>query len=149
MGAFAGAQSVAESNDATLDRMFDLNFRSTFHMIRAVLPAMRAQGGAGIVAIGSPTAIEPQPMLAAYTASKAALVSLIRTVALENKDKNISANVILPGTMETPANRAASPGADYCKWVQPCQVASLLVHLASERASQLTGAVIPFYGGEL
>src|SRR5258706_6952611 len=51
MGAFAGAQSVAESDDATLDRMFDLNFRSTFHKIRAVLPAMRAQGGAGIVAI--------------------------------------------------------------------------------------------------
>jgi NAD(P)-dependent dehydrogenase (short-subunit alcohol dehydrogenase family) len=144
MGAFA-----AGSDEATLGRMFDLNFRSAYHMIEAVLPAMRKQNRGAILAIGSRTAVEPQPMLAAYSASKAALVSLIRTVALENKDKNISANVVLLGTMDTPANRTAMPDADYNRWVQPCQIASLLVHLASDRGAQLTGAVIPFYGGEL
>jgi NAD(P)-dependent dehydrogenase (short-subunit alcohol dehydrogenase family) len=84
----------------------------------------------------------------AYAASKAALVSLIRTVARENSDRRITANVVLPGTMDTPANRSALPSADYSKWVHPSQVAMLLVHLASDQASQVTGAVIPVYGGE-
>jgi NAD(P)-dependent dehydrogenase (short-subunit alcohol dehydrogenase family) len=129
--------------------MLDVNLHAAFHVFRAVLPAMRAQGAGRILAIGSRTAIDPQPMVGAYSASKAALVSLVRTVALENKDRGISANVLLPGTMDTPANRAAMPGADPAKWVQPAQVASLLVHLASDQASQVSGAVIPILGGDL
>jgi len=69
-------------------------------------------------------------------------------VARENSDKRIAANVVLPGTMDTAANRAADPGADHSKWVHPCQVAKLLVHLVSDQASQVSGAVIPVYGGE-
>jgi NAD(P)-dependent dehydrogenase (short-subunit alcohol dehydrogenase family) len=118
-------------------------------MLRAVLPEMRAQGAGRILAIGSRTAVEPQPGVGAYSASKAALVSLVKTVALENKDRGITANVVLPGTMDTPANRAAMPGADFSKWVRPSQIASLLVHLASDQASQISGAVIPVYGREL
>ncbi len=148
VGVFAGGQSVADTDDATLDKMLDLNFRSAFYIIRAVLPKMRAQGAGHILAIGSRAAAEPQALTGAYAASKAALVSLIRTVARENADKGISANVVLPGTMGTPANRAGIPGADYSKWVQPSQVAGLLVHLASDSASQVSGAVIPVYGGE-
>ena len=60
----------------------------------------------------------------------------------------MSANMVLPGTMDTPANRAGDPKADYSKWVQPSQVAKLLVHLASERRAQVTGAVIPDLRGE-
>jgi NAD(P)-dependent dehydrogenase (short-subunit alcohol dehydrogenase family) len=85
-------------------------------------------------------------MAGAYSASKAALVSLIRTIANENKDLCISANVVLPGTMDTAANRAADPQADISKWVDPGQVAAMLVHLASDDAAQVTGAVIPVYG---
>jgi len=149
VGAFAGGKSVAETDQATFDQMLDVNLHAAFHVFRAVLPAMRAQGAGRILAIGSRTAIDPQPMVGAYSASKAALVSLVRTVALENKDRGISANVLLPGTMDTPANRAAMPGADPAKWVQPAQVASLLVHLASDQASQVSGAVIPILGGDL
>jgi len=149
VGAFTGGNSVAETGDDALDQMLDVNLRAAFHMIRAVLPGMRTRGVGRILAIGSRTAVEPQPMLGAYSASKAALVSLVRTVALENRDRGISANVILPGTMDTPANRAAMPGTDPAKWVQPAQVASLLVHLASDQASQINGAVIPILGGDL
>jgi NAD(P)-dependent dehydrogenase (short-subunit alcohol dehydrogenase family) len=85
----------------------------------------------------------------AYSASKAALVSLIRTVALENKDRGITANVILPGTMDTPANRKAMPNADTRTWVQPTSIASLIVWLAGEAGKDVTGAVIPVYGGGL
>ena len=109
---------------------------------------MRTQGVGCIVAVGSKAAVEPAPFAGVYAASKAALVSLIRTVARENAEQHISANVVLPGTMDTSANRASSPLADYTKWVDPKQVAKLVVHLASDEASQINGAVIPVYGGE-
>ena len=149
VGAFAGGKPVADIDDATMEKMFDLNFRSAFHMIRAVLPGMRTQGGGRILAIGSKFAVSPATTVGAYAASKAALVSLIQTVARENADKAITANVVLPGTMDTPANRAAMPGVDPAKWVQPAQVASLLVHVAGDGASAMNGAVIPIYGSEL
>jgi len=118
-----------------------------FHF-RADRPPGTHQGAGRIVAIGSKAAIEPAAMAGAYAASKAALVSLVRTVARENSDRGIAANVVLPGTMDTSANRAAEPAADFSKWVHPCQVARLLVYLMSGQASQVNGAVIPVYGGE-
>src|ERR1051326_2348129 len=107
VGAFAGGKSVAETDDATLDKMLDLNLPSAFHVIRADLPVMRAQDSGRIIAIGSKAAVEPAPLAGVYAASKAALVSLIRTVARENVDRNVCANIVLPGTMDTPANRSA------------------------------------------
>jgi NAD(P)-dependent dehydrogenase (short-subunit alcohol dehydrogenase family) len=148
VGGFAGGRTVAETDDATMDKMLDLNLRSAFLLMRAVLPSMRAQGSGRILAIGSKAAVEPAAMAGAYAASKAALVSLVRTVARENSDRNIAANVVLPGTMDTPANRKSDPGADFSKWVDPGQVAQLLVHLMSDHSSQISGAVIPVYGGE-
>jgi NAD(P)-dependent dehydrogenase (short-subunit alcohol dehydrogenase family) len=145
VGAFDGGKAVAETSDQMLDKMLDLNLRVAFYMLRAVLPAMREQGAGRILAIGSRTAVEPQPMVGAYSASKAALVSLLKTVALETKDQGITANVILPGTMDTPANRKAMPTEDFSKWIQPEQVANLLVYLASDKATQITGAVIPIW----
>ena len=147
MGGFAGGQSIADTDDATLERMLDLNLRSAFYIIRAVLPRMREQESGRIIAIGSKAAVEPAPMAGVYAASKAGLVSLIRTVARENTDQHVAANVILPGTMDTPANRTADPGADFSKWVNPCQVARLAVHLMSNAASQISGAAIPVDGG--
>ena len=88
-------------------------------------------------------------MVGAYSASKAALVSLIKTIALENKDRGISANSVLPGTMDTPANRGFDPKADTSQWVQPSQVAALLVHLASDAGANITGAAIPIYGKQV
>jgi len=149
VGGFAGGQPVHETDDETLNRMLDMNLKSAFHVARAVLPHMRNQGGGRILAIGSRAAVEPSPDAGAYAASKAALVSLIRTIAAENKDRCISANVILPGTMDTPANRKSDPGADYSKWVQPSQVANLLITLAADSASQVSGAVLPIYGAGL
>jgi NAD(P)-dependent dehydrogenase (short-subunit alcohol dehydrogenase family) len=149
VGGFAGGAPVAETEDATFERMLDLNLRSAFHILRAVIPVMRASGSGRIVAIGSRAAVEPQPFIAAYSASKSALVTLMRSVAMENKDSGITANVILPGTMDTPANRAADPAADVTKWIDPQQVANLALWLVSDAASQVTGSVIPVYGKEL
>jgi NAD(P)-dependent dehydrogenase (short-subunit alcohol dehydrogenase family) len=149
VGAFAGGQPVAETDDATLERMMNVNFRSAFYLAKSVLPGMRARGSGKFLAIGSRAAVEPAPMIGAYAASKAALVSLIRTLALENKDRGITANIVLPSTIDTAVNRAAMPAADFARWVDPAQVAAMLVHLASAQSSQVSGAVIPVYGGEL
>src|SRR3954453_5213969 len=142
MGGFTGGQSVAETDDATFERMLDLNYRSAFYIARAVLAPMRAQGGGRIVAVASRQAVEPAVRVGAYSASKAALVSLMRTIALENKDRCVSANAVLPGTMDTPNNHEQ-------QLVQPEQVAARLVHLASAAGAQVTGAAIPIFGNQV
>jgi NAD(P)-dependent dehydrogenase (short-subunit alcohol dehydrogenase family) len=149
VGGFAGGQSIAETDDATFQRMFDMNLNSAFYLLRATIPAMRKTGNGRIIAIGSRAALEPGAGVGAYSASKAAMVSLIRTVALENKDAGITANVILPGTMDTPANRKSIPNADFSKWVRPATVASLITWLAGDAGKDVNGAVIPVYGSDV
>lgn len=149
VGGFAGGKSVAETDDATWRRMFDMNLNSSFHILRAVIPHMRTAHAGRIVAIGSRAAESPGAMVGAYSASKAALVSLVRTVAIENKDASITSNVILPGTIDTAANRAAMPGAEVSQWVKPESIASLIVWLAGDDARDVNGATIPVYGAGL
>ena len=146
VGGFAGGQSVADTDDATFQKMLDLNLNAAFHILRATIPALRAAGSGRIIAIGSRAAVEPGAGVGAYSASKAAMLSLIKTAAIENRDAGVTANVVLPGTMDTPANRMAMPGADFSKWVLPANVASLVVWLASEAGKEIDGAAIPIYG---
>src|SRR6266487_1836295 len=146
VGGFAGGQSIADTDDATFQRMLDLNLNCVFHILRAAIPPLRKTGDGRIIAIGSRAALEPGAGVGAYSASKAAMVSLIRTVALEHKDAGLTANVILPGTMDTPTNRKAMPNADFSKWVRPATVASLITWLAGDAGKDINGAVIPVYG---
>ena len=146
MGGFAGGQPIPATDDATWDGMMSLNLRAAFNILRAVIPHMRAAKRGRIVAISSRQAVQPAANLSAYNSSKAALVALIRTAALENKDAGITANSILPGTMNTEGNRKAMPGADPAKWVQTEHVADLVAFLVSDAGAEITGAVIPIYG---
>ncbi len=146
LGGFAGGKTVADTDDATWEQMRDLNLTSAFYVLRAAIPHLRKSGNGRIIAIGSLTAVEPHAGLGAYVTFKSALVTLVRTVALENKDARLTANLILPGTMDTPANRKAMPAADPSKWVQPGAVADLALLLAEDRAAQVTGTVIPIDG---
>lgn len=146
LGGFAGGKSVAETDDATWEQMRDLNLTSAFYVLRAAIPHLRKSGKGRIIAIGSLTAVEPHAGLAAYVTFKAALTTLVRTVALENKDAGLTANVVLPGTMNTPANRKSMPAADFSKWVQPGDVADLALWLADDRAANITGLALPIDG---
>jgi NAD(P)-dependent dehydrogenase (short-subunit alcohol dehydrogenase family) len=146
VGGFAGGQRVDETSDETWEKMIAVNLRPASVLIRAVLPIMREARRGSIIAIGSSAATTPVATLGAYGASKAALISLIRTVAEENREFGIRANVVSPNTMDTPANRAAVPDADPLKWVQPANVASLLVWLVSDAGAEVNGAVIPLPG---
>jgi NAD(P)-dependent dehydrogenase (short-subunit alcohol dehydrogenase family) len=146
LGGFAGGQTVAETDNATWEQMCDLNLTSAFYVLRAALPHLRKSGKGRIIAIGSLTAVEPHAGLGAYVTFKAALTMLVRTVASENKDAGLTANVVLPGTMDTPTNRKSMPGADFSKWVRPDDVADLVLWLADDRAAHITATAIPVDG---
>ena len=122
VGGFAGGQTVADTDDATFERMFEMNVNSAFHILRAVLPHMRKSGAGRIVAIGSRAAENPGASVGAYSASKAALVSLIRTVAIENKDEGITKRKRLQRGLD----KDADPGS--CR-----QVLHGIENLAMER----------------
>jgi|SRR5579883_2376766 NAD(P)-dependent dehydrogenase (short-subunit alcohol dehydrogenase family) len=146
VGGFGGGSPVSETTDQSWDSMLNLNLRVAFLTLRAVLKPMTQAKYGRIVAIGSRAALDPIPNFAAYSVSKAALVALIKNVAAETKDLGITANVVLPSTIDTPANRKAMPNADFSKWVTPASIANLLVCLASEKSADTSGAVIPIYG---
>jgi NAD(P)-dependent dehydrogenase (short-subunit alcohol dehydrogenase family) len=146
VGGFAGGAPVAAADDATWQSMLDINLNAAFYTIRAALAPMLAARSGRILAIGSRTALEPAAGLSAYGVSKAALVALIRTLALELKGSGVTANCVLPSVIDTPANRAAMPGADFSQWVKPESIARLLVWLASDAAADVNGAAIPIYG---
>ena len=142
-GGFAAGGAIPETTDAVWNRMMELNARAAFYVFRAVIPHMRRARRGRIVAIGSRAAVEPAAGISAYSASKAALVSLVRTAALENRDLGITANAILPGTMDTPGN-APDP-----RNVSAAHIAELAVFLTTEAAAEITAAAIPVYGAQL
>ena len=149
VGGFAGGRPVADTDDATMQKMMDMNFNSLFQVARAAIPALRASGDGRLIAIGSRAAVDPGPGVGAYSASKAAMVSLVRTIAAENRDAGLRANVILPGTIDTPANRKAMPNADVSNWVRPDAIASLITWLAGNGGKDMNGAAIPIYGSDV
>lgn len=146
LGGFAGGPSIAETTDEMWEQMQNINLTSAFHVFRETIPHLRKSKAGRLIAIGSLTAAQPHAHLGAYVTFKTALATLVQTVALENVDAGMTANVILPGTMDTPANRKSMPGADFTKWLKTEDVAELVLSLADEQAKHLTGLAIPIEG---
>ncbi|MBM3725561.1 MAG: SDR family NAD(P)-dependent oxidoreductase [Acidobacteria bacterium] len=142
VGGWTGGTSFDAASDQDFLGMMEINALAFLRAARAVLPLLRSNRPGRIVAIGSHAATHPQPGAAAYSASKAALVSLVQSLAAELRTEEITANAILPGTLDTPANRAAMPGADFANWTDPRQVAATALWLVSPGAAQVTGSAI-------
>jgi len=147
LGGFVGGPSIAETTDEIWQQMQNINLTSAFHVFREAIPHLRKSLSGRLIAIGSLTAAQPHANLGAYVTFKAALAMLVETVALENADAGLTANIILPGTMDTPANRKAMPDADFSRWAKTVDVAELVLSLADEQARHLTGLAIPTEGG--
>jgi NAD(P)-dependent dehydrogenase (short-subunit alcohol dehydrogenase family) len=143
VGAFAGGTPLHETDDKTWTQMRDQNLTSAYLLARAVIPHMRSAKAGRFIAVGSKAAEQPHPNIGAYVIFKSALVTFVKTLAMENASFGIAANIVLPGTMDTPANRAAMPNADPKTWVPPSDVADVIFWLASDQASQVNGAAIP------
>lgn len=136
---------VHEIDDATWNNSRDINLTSALNMFRAVLPAMRQARFGRIVAVGSTGMLAPHIGFGAYTPFKAALGALVQTVALENADYGITANMVSPDTMDTAANRAAMPDVDPKTWVQPAAVAQAIFDLANDATGRTNGTFVPIY----
>ncbi len=146
MGGFASDGPVERTALATWDHMMSINARSAFLLFRAVLPAMQKAGRGRLIAIGSRSGEQPAAGQSAYAASKAALHMLVRVMAAELGHTSITANAILPSTIDTAANRAAMPNADANRWVAPAAIGELACWLCSSAAADINGALIPVYG---
>jgi NAD(P)-dependent dehydrogenase (short-subunit alcohol dehydrogenase family) len=146
MGGFGGGNPVENTDDFTWNRMMTLNLHSAFYMMRAAIPHLTRAGAGRIVAVGSRAGTQPSPHYAAYAVSKAALHALVQTVAHEVRDSGITANVVMPSIIDTPANRQAMPDANYSTWVQPSSIATAILRLAAAEAGDVSGALVPIYG---
>ena len=143
LGGFAGGPSVAETPDEMWEQMLSLNLTAAFRVFHETIPHLRKSSAGRLIAIGSLTAAQPRANLGAYVTSKAALATLVQTVALENANTSMTANVVLPATMDTPANRKSMPDADFSKWLKTADVAELVLTLAGEQAKHFNGLAIP------
>ncbi|MDQ3914238.1 MAG: SDR family oxidoreductase [Actinomycetota bacterium] len=147
VGAWKGGERVEETSLATWRRMIDLNLRCAFVCARAVLPGMRERGWGRLVFVSSRTAREGRAGQSAYAVSKAGVAVLAETIAEENRGSDVTANVVAPSTLDTPAGRAAMPDSDFSRWVPPADVAATIAFLVSQEAGQLRGGWLPAYGG--
>ncbi len=145
VGGFAMA-ALADLGHELWDQMFDANLRSTLNLYRAVVPTLMASGRGALVAIGAAAALRAPGQMAAYAASKSAVLRLTEALADEVKSRGVRVNAVLPGTIDTPQNRTAMPDADPALWVKPSEVAEAILFLLSESASGVTGALLPVGG---
>jgi len=141
IGSFAGG-SLLETDRATWDRMLDLNLTTVFTTTRAVVPHMVAAGRGRVVTIGSRAVVPPAGGFIAYTVAKAGVIAFTQALAQELRGSGVTANCVLPSTMDTPANRAAMPSSDRKGWVPVESVAAAIAFLASEEASHVTAALV-------
>jgi NAD(P)-dependent dehydrogenase (short-subunit alcohol dehydrogenase family) len=145
-GGFTMGPPLHETPDSDWDLMMALNVRSVFNTCRAVIPHMLRQGSGRIVNVSARAALEGKARMGPYCASKAAVLTLTESLAAEHRLDGINVNCILPGTIDTPQNRAAMPDADHSRWVPAAALADVIVFLASEASRAVTGAAIPVYG---
>ncbi len=145
-GGFRGGSPVHEADPADWDFLFRLNVRTALLTCREAVRRMLPQGSGRIVNIASEAALKGSPDFAAYSVAKTGVLRLTEALAGETKKAGLHVNCVLPGTMDTPANREAMPDADRSEWVTLEQVADVIAFLCKDAASGITGAAVPVRG---
>jgi NAD(P)-dependent dehydrogenase (short-subunit alcohol dehydrogenase family) len=147
VGAFRAGSPLHETSLETWDFLLNLNARSVFIASRQVLPHMLDRGSGKIVSMAARPGLQGRQGMAAYSASKAAVIRLTESMAAELRDKGINVNCVIPGTIDTKVNRDAMPDADFSTWVKPDSLADVILFLSSAAARDIHGAAVPVYGG--
>lgn len=145
-GGFKMGPLLQDTDEKTWNFMFDLNARSVFNICHEVLPSMVSRSSGKIINISARAALNGKAKMAPYCASKSAVITLTESLAAENRMHNINVNCILPGTIDTPQNRADMPDADFSTWVPPSGLADVVSFLASDEAAYINGAAVPVFG---
>lgn len=146
VGGWAGGRDVEETDDIRFERMLDLNLRSAFYAVRATVPYMKDAGWGRIVLVGSRGAVDFFEAQAAFNIAKAGVAALGRSVATELDGTGVTANVLMPSVIDTPATRRSLPYADYVDWPTPDEIAAVAEFLLSEESGVMNGALVPVYG---
>jgi NAD(P)-dependent dehydrogenase (short-subunit alcohol dehydrogenase family) len=147
-GAYMGGREIRDMPESEWDAMMAVNLKSIFLCAKAVLPSMIARNYGKIVTIAARQAAERKARAksGAYVVSKAGVIVLTETIAEEVRKSDITINCIVPGTIDTPSNRASMPAADASKWVRAEDIAEVILFLVSDRSRITSGATIPVYG---
>ena len=143
-GGFA-FETVVEGDPKTWQRMYALNVLTALNASRSAIPHLSASGAGRIINVGAIGALQAGAGMGAYAASKAGVHRLTEALAAEWKGK-ITVNAVLPSIIDTAANRASMPNADFAKWVRPEELAEVILFLTSDAASAVTGALLPVNG---
>lgn len=138
-------QTIADGDSETWDLLYAINLKTAVNASRAALAHMR-NGGGRIINIGANAASKSGAGMGPYAASKAGVHRLTESLAEEVKDLGITVNAVLPSILDTAANRTAMPEANFSKWVTPQALANVILFLASDAASAVTGALLPVTG---
>ena len=146
VGGWAGGRDVEETDDVRFERMLDLNLRSAFYSVRAAVPYLKENGWGRIVLVGSRGAVDFPTSQAAFNIAKAGVVALAKSVAHELEGTGVTANVLMPAVIDTPATRSSLPYADYVNWPTPDEIAAVAEFLLLEESSVMNGAEVPVYG---
>jgi 3-oxoacyl-[acyl-carrier protein] reductase len=143
-GAFA-FETIADGDPKTWQRLYAINVTTALNASRAAIPHLVASGAGRIVNVGAMAALQAGGGMGAYAASKAGVHRLTEALAAELKGK-VTVNAVLPTTIDTPANRRDMPKADFAAWVTADELANVILFLASDAASAVTGALLPVRG---
>lgn len=145
VGGFAMGGRLHEAPADEFGRMVELNLMTAMRLTRAALPKLVEARGA-VVCVGTKAALEPFSGASGYVVSKAAVLALVRALAVEYRDDGVRANAILPSVIDTPANRESMPDADLSTWVAPEEIARVIRFLLSGESAPISGALVPVYG---
>jgi NAD(P)-dependent dehydrogenase (short-subunit alcohol dehydrogenase family) len=146
VGGYAGSGLVHETPVEQFERQLTLNLRATYLVTQAVLPHLVDAGGGAVVCVSARAAVTPFRGASGYASAKAAVLAFSQAVAVEYRAAGVRCNAVLPSIIDTPANRAAQPGADTSRWVPPEQVAAVIRFLCSDESAPTSGAAVPVYG---
>lgn len=146
VGGYRAGQPLHQTSLESFDLMININARTAFIISQAVVPVMLSQGSGKIIHVAGKSGLTGTANASAYSAAKSALIRLTESLSAEVKDHNINVNCVLPGVIDTPQNRAASPNADFSRWVTSDAIADVILFLASHQARSIQGAAIPVTG---
>jgi NAD(P)-dependent dehydrogenase (short-subunit alcohol dehydrogenase family) len=142
-GGFAMGGRVHETPVEEFEAQFRTNLRPTYLVCAATIPHLIAAGGGSVVCVSSRAALHPFPGAAGYVTSKAAVLALVGALDAEYRRDGVRVNAVLPGVIDTPANRESMPGSDRADWVSPADIAKTILFLAGDDSSTISGAHIP------
>ncbi|HSE77005.1 MAG TPA: SDR family NAD(P)-dependent oxidoreductase [Alphaproteobacteria bacterium] len=145
-GGFKMGHPVHETPESTWRLMIGLNVESIINTARAVVPGMLEAGSGKIVNVAAMAGTSGRAMMAAYGASKSAVIRLTESMAAELGARGVNVNCVMPSILDTPQNRAAMPAADPARWVSPDALAEVILFLASNRSRAIHGAAVPVVG---